>query len=156
MMELVKLFIIIIIVASGIKILIGLPWTLCPRFFFAAVLHTPKRKINIYFILFCLFIQYIYLHFFSPQEIISALEFSFALGIPIGILGLVLYAWTLKQKREGRSFAPWVKVEDEAEPMLSKIEYTDYLNNCLGFSAIFLAIYIFFEDFFNVLVGLFY
>ena len=151
--EIGRLLWIIIVGIGGFKILMGLPWALCGRMQFRATIHTPKKKVNIYFILCILFIQCAYLHFFSPQEMISALQFSFGLGVPVGILGLALYSWALKQKKKGTSLSPWIK--DESEPMLNKIEYSDYLNNCLGFSAIFLATFIFFTDFFDVLVRIF-
>jgi len=130
-----RLLWIIVIGAGGFKVLMGLPWVLCGRGQFKAIIHTPKKKVNIYFILCILFIQYAYLHIFSPQKMIPALQFSLGLGIPVGILGLVLYSWTLKQKKEGISLSPWI--EDEDEPMLNEIKYSDYLNNCLGFSVIF-------------------
>ena len=145
--DIVRLLWIIIVGVGGFKILMGLPWV------FRSAIHTPKKKINIYFILCILFIQYAYLYYFSPQEMNTAFQFSFGLGIPVGILGLVLYSWALERKKKGLSLSPWI--EDEGEPMLNKIEYSDYLNNCLCFSVICLFIFIFYTDFFDVLVRIF-
>lgn len=192
--QILRLFWIIIIVAGAIKVFSGLPWALGGEDWTWKVdINIPKKKVNIYFILAVLLIQCIYSYFFLYDEIKSVLQFSFGVGIPIGMMGMAIYHWVYKRKKEGKTTSPFLIDEDnditELLDMMRKscpenklaafeeesrkistefaqepkknnagflnISWKDYLNNALGFSAIFFAAYIFFIDFFKILLQFF-
>lgn len=74
--------------------------------------------------------------------------------ILVGGVGIFIgLSWALKQREQGKPSASYTR--DDGEPMLEKIQFDDYINNALGFSAVFLAIFVFYVDFFDVIVRIF-